>query len=175
MHAEGALDKFAWYRYRLSESAATLIHADWLCRSENLGLVDAPEPFHRMVAGPPTVVPLGRLPPVRLGQPFGQPLSRKTPKRLKNDPSRIAASGAGLLKVLKGLWCRGTESNCRHQPFQGCALPTELPRHGRDGTDSGGSKRAARLYSRSALPNGPHLTKMTRFSSTLFPPQPIQA
>src|SRR5437867_9164528 len=26
-------------------------------------------------------------------------------------------------------WCRGTESNCRHQPFQGCALPTELPRH----------------------------------------------
>jgi integrase len=27
-------------------------------------------------------------------------------------------------------WCRGTESNCRHQPFQGCALPTELPRHG---------------------------------------------
>ena len=25
-------------------------------------------------------------------------------------------------------WCRGTESNCRHQPFQGCALPTELPR-----------------------------------------------
>ena len=28
-------------------------------------------------------------------------------------------------------WCRGTESNCRHQPFQGCALPTELPRHGR--------------------------------------------
>jgi integrase len=28
-------------------------------------------------------------------------------------------------------WCRGTESNCRHQPFQGCALPTELPRHTR--------------------------------------------
>jgi integrase len=27
-------------------------------------------------------------------------------------------------------WCRGTELNCRHQPFQGCALPTELPRHG---------------------------------------------
>src|ERR1041385_7754510 len=27
------------------------------------------------------------------------------------------------------LWCRGTELNCRHQPFQGCALPTELPRH----------------------------------------------
>ena len=29
----------------------------------------------------------------------------------------------------RGKWCRGTESNCRHQPFQGCALPTELPRH----------------------------------------------
>ena len=28
------------------------------------------------------------------------------------------------------LWCRGAESNCGHQPFQGCALPTELPRHG---------------------------------------------
>jgi hypothetical protein len=28
-----------------------------------------------------------------------------------------------------GEWCRGTELNCRHQPFQGCALPTELPRH----------------------------------------------
>src|SRR5437016_9470229 len=26
-------------------------------------------------------------------------------------------------------WCRGTKLNCRHQPFQGCALPTELPRH----------------------------------------------
>ncbi len=25
-------------------------------------------------------------------------------------------------------WCRGTESNCRHQVFQTCALPTELPR-----------------------------------------------
>ena len=27
------------------------------------------------------------------------------------------------------IWCRGAESNCGHQPFQGCALPTELPRH----------------------------------------------
>ena len=25
-------------------------------------------------------------------------------------------------------WCRGTGSNCRHQVFQTCALPTELPR-----------------------------------------------
>ena len=59
-----------------------------------------------------------RLQPVGLGQPFGQPLFRKTPKRLKNAPSRIAASGTGVLKILKGLWCRGTESNCRQQPFQ---------------------------------------------------------
>ena len=34
-----------------------------------------------------------------------------------------------FLNILNGIWCRGTESNCRHQPFQGCALPTELPRH----------------------------------------------
>ena len=34
-----------------------------------------------------------------------------------------------LCNVLNGMWCRGTELNCRHQPFQGCALPTELPRH----------------------------------------------
>ena len=42
-----------------------------------------------------------------------------------------------LIQALR--WCRGTESNCRHQPFQGCALPTELPRHGmgRDGTVTG--------------------------------------
>src|SRR5579883_2929942 len=26
-------------------------------------------------------------------------------------------------------WCRGTELNRRRQPFQGCALPPELPRH----------------------------------------------
>ena len=26
------------------------------------------------------------------------------------------------------LWCRGTESNCRHGDFQSPALPTELPR-----------------------------------------------
>ncbi len=25
--------------------------------------------------------------------------------------------------------CRGTELNRRRQPFQGCALPPELPRH----------------------------------------------
>jgi hypothetical protein len=30
-----------------------------------------------------------------------------------------------ILKELK--WWPGTESNRRRQPFQGCALPTELP------------------------------------------------
>ena len=35
------------------------------------------------------------------------------------------ASDASRWKI----WCRGAESNCGHQPFQGCALPTELPRH----------------------------------------------
>jgi hypothetical protein len=42
-------------------------------------------------------------------------------------------------------WCRGTELNCRHQPFQGCALPTELPRHGSGqeerGTVTGSSEK----------------------------------
>ena len=28
-----------------------------------------------------------------------------------------------------GRWCPGTELNRRRQPFQGCALPTELPGH----------------------------------------------
>src|SRR5215467_7886903 len=28
-----------------------------------------------------------------------------------------------------GMWWPGTESNRRRQPFQGCALPTELPGH----------------------------------------------
>jgi IS5 family transposase len=30
---------------------------------------------------------------------------------------------------LENLWWPGTESNRRRQPFQGCALPTELPGH----------------------------------------------
>ena len=68
---------------------------------------------------PWSVAGLCRLQPVGLGQPFGQPLFRKTHKSLKSGPSHIASSGAGVLKILKGLWCRGTESNCRHQPFQG--------------------------------------------------------
>src|SRR5436853_5829830 len=45
------------------------------------------------------------------------PLARSLP--INHQPLSIFLAG----------WCRGTESNCRHQPFQGCALPTELPRH----------------------------------------------
>ncbi len=53
----------------------------------------------------------------------------------KNDPasSRSCASFCPVgnqSTVDSEEWCRGTELNCRHQPFQGCALPTELPRHG---------------------------------------------
>src|SRR5438132_8400960 len=45
------------------------------------------------------------------------PLARSLP--INHQPLSIFLAG----------WCRGTEVNCRHQPFQGCALPTELPRH----------------------------------------------
>ena len=48
-------------------------------------------------------------------------------------------------------WCRGTELNCRHQPFQGCALPTELPRHGSGqeerGTVTGSSEKNQAAWS----------------------------
>ncbi len=33
------------------------------------------------------------------------------------------------VRDLRISWCRGTELNRRRQPFQGCALPPELPRH----------------------------------------------
>src|SRR5207253_5316764 len=50
-----------------------------------------------------------------------------------------------------GTWCRGTELNCRHQPFQGCALPTELPRHGSGqeerGTVTGSSEKNQAAWS----------------------------
>ena len=55
------------------------------------------------------------------------------------------------------MWCRGTESNCRHQPFQGCALPTELPRHSVD-DDCGG-----------------HHTKVTPNTSTPFVSHHVQS
>src|SRR2546422_9311239 len=48
--------------------------------------------------------------------------------RQSNSPRRFDRTP----RIKRSLvWCRGTELNCRHQPFQGCALPTELPRHGR--------------------------------------------
>ena len=28
------------------------------------------------------------------------------------------SDGAEFTNCLKDMWCRGTESNCRHQPFQ---------------------------------------------------------
>jgi len=31
----------------------------------------------------------------------------------------VPAGGGNFANILKVLWCRGTESNCRHQPFQG--------------------------------------------------------
>ena len=36
--------------------------------------------------------------------------------------------GHGMNRKPLILWCRGTESNCRHGDFQSPALPTELPR-----------------------------------------------
>src|SRR5437870_10622300 len=43
---------------------------------------------------------------------------------------RLVLQGAQLEKSVKTKsWWPGTESNRRRQPFQGCALPTELPGH----------------------------------------------
>ena len=36
---------------------------------------------------------------------------------------------AARIMIDLNLWWPGTESNRRRQPFQGCALPTELPGH----------------------------------------------
>ena len=44
--------------------------------------------------------------------------------RTKSGPGIIAA----LTKCFK-MWWPGTELNRRRQPFQGCALPPELPGH----------------------------------------------
>ena len=37
-----------------------------------------------------------------------------------------------LSRVLEKNWCPETESNCRHTPFQGVALPTELSGHAKE-------------------------------------------
>ncbi len=44
----------------------------------------------------------------------------------KNASSRFSS---GLRFCILAHWCQGTESNRRHQHFQCCALPTELPWH----------------------------------------------
>src|SRR4029077_11747304 len=53
-------------------------------------------------------------------------------ERFDSPPSRYALRWAPLFaRVMSEEWCRGPESNWGHQHFQCCALPTELPRHGR--------------------------------------------
>ena len=73
-----------------------------------------------------------------------------------NDPEPIRScecSGpvGNQSKMGNEEWCRGTELNCRHQPFQGCALPTELPRHGSGqeerGTVTGSSEKNQAAWS----------------------------
>ena len=92
----------------------------------------------------PSIVPIFRCPTLRttrssqdhrLGRSRDHPGSegRSGPPSWQDQPEP-AENGEGaerkeaISKICKK-WCRGTELNCRHQPFQGCALPTELPRH----------------------------------------------
>ena len=44
------------------------------------------------------------------------------------DSDAIGAALVASIRVTGGRWGRA-ESNRRRQPFQGCALPTELPPH----------------------------------------------
>src|ERR1700720_2402183 len=46
-----------------------------------------------------------------------------------NTARSIAHPRAQQIIRQGNLWWPGTESNRRRQPFQGCALPTELPGH----------------------------------------------
>ena len=48
-----------------------------------------------------------------------------------NKIKRVCNCGAGVNKMhcKHKSWWPGTESNRRHKPFQGSALPTELPGH----------------------------------------------
>ena len=66
--------------------------------------------------------------------------TEKDRKIHKSGVRCVPTGGENFANILKVLWCRGTESNCRHQPFQGCALPTELPRH------SGRIREGASVY-----------------------------
>ena len=71
----------------------------------------------------------------------------QSPFARANRPGRLVIS----LLMGSEKWCRGTELNCRHQPFQGCALPTELPRHGlgqeERGTVTGSSEKNQAAWS----------------------------
>src|SRR5258708_5382363 len=47
----------------------------------------------------------------------------------RNTGAQHRSPRAQQILQLGKLWWPGTESNRRRQPFQGCALPTELPGH----------------------------------------------
>ena len=49
---------------------------------------------------------------------FGQPFGRNRLKNAENVVSWRGSKRLNFTNILKGIWCRGTESNCRHQPFQ---------------------------------------------------------
>jgi hypothetical protein len=54
-----------------------------------------------------------------------------TPNRQQEWSARAKCRCRNFVRLTSILrrWCRGTELNRRRQPFQGCALPPELPRH----------------------------------------------
>ncbi len=60
--------------------------------------------------------------------PFCWQLCCQLRKGLSNKKASSRFS-SGLRLCLFAHWCQGTESNRRHQHFQCCALPTELPWH----------------------------------------------
>jgi hypothetical protein len=58
------------------------------------------------------------------------PFCRQLCCQLRKGWSNLKASSrfsSGLRLCMFTYWCQGTESNRRHQHFQCCALPTELP------------------------------------------------
>src|SRR5262249_3144116 len=78
---------------------------------------------------------LSRFPSLEKGSPEGanRPLQTRS-STLRQNPggpfgigvNRNETANLEVCKLLKSWW-PGTESNRRRQPFQGCALPTELP------------------------------------------------
>ena len=49
-------------------------------------------------------------------------------KRYRGNHGPVFAAISGCMSAVSARWGRA-ESNRRRQPFQGCALPTELPPH----------------------------------------------